>query len=110
MTAQRLIWGKFSNAGQTCIAPDYILCSKAVQIKLVEQFKKVLDEFYGSNRQDNKDLARIINVRHWSRLRSVLKRSKGDIVIGGEMDEYDLWISPTIIGRLSRYEDMMQII
>jgi len=97
-TAQRILWGKFNNVGQICIAPDYILCSKAVEIKLVEEFKKVLHEFYGPNPQENKDLGRIINARHWNRLKTLLKRTKGDIVIGGDMDEFDLWIAPTIIG------------
>lgn len=100
MTAQRILWGKFTNLGQTCVAPDYIMCNEQVQTKLVEEFKKVLLEFYGENMQENTDLARIINARHWNRLKMLLKRSKGDVVIGGDLDEYDLWISPTVIGDL----------
>lgn len=65
ITVKRILWGKFINVGQTCIAPDYILCSKEVQDKFVEIAKKVLKEWYGEDPQKSPDLCRIINSRHF---------------------------------------------
>lgn len=65
VTAKRVLWGKFINAGQTCIAPDYILCTKEVQDKFVEAAKKVLREWYGDEPQKSPDLCRIVNNRHF---------------------------------------------
>lgn len=62
VATKRIIWGKLMNNGQTCIAPDYILCTKEVQAKFLEEAKRVLDEFYGEDRQKSPDLCRIINV------------------------------------------------
>lgn len=58
---KRILWGKFINVGQTCIAPDYILCTKEVQNAFVEEAKKLLDEWYGQNKEESPDLCRIIN-------------------------------------------------
>lgn len=61
MATKRIIWGKTMNLGQTCIAPDYILCSKAVQGSIIEAARKLLTEFYGDNLADSPDLCRIVN-------------------------------------------------
>ena len=63
------------------------------------EFKRVLKEFYGENLQDNQDLSRIINARHFGRLRRMINETKGKVAIGGSVDEYDLWIEPTVIGN-----------
>lgn len=60
-TAKRVLWGKFINSGQTCIAPDYIICTKEVQAAFLEEAKKLLDEWYGPNKQESPDLCRMIN-------------------------------------------------
>lgn len=65
MAAKRILWGKCINVGQTCIAPDYILCTTEVQNKLVEEIKKILKEWYGENAQESPDLARIITDKHY---------------------------------------------
>lgn len=65
IAARRILWGKFINAGQTCIAPDYILCSKQVQKQFLEEARKVLNEWYGANPKDSPDLCRIINQNHF---------------------------------------------
>lgn len=65
VTAKRVLWGKFINVGQTCIAPDYILCSKEVQEKFVNAARTVLKEWYGDEPQKSPDLCRIINSRHF---------------------------------------------
>lgn len=61
VTTRRILWGKLINAGQTCIAPDYILCTKEVQGKFLAEAKLVLNEWYGQNTRDSPDLCRIIN-------------------------------------------------
>jgi acyl-CoA reductase-like NAD-dependent aldehyde dehydrogenase len=58
---RRILWGKFVNAGQTCIAPDYVLCTKDVQNKFVEEAKVVMQEWYGDNVQSSPDFSRIVN-------------------------------------------------
>ena len=70
MTAKRLVWGKFVNCGQTCIAPDYVLCTqgKEQQAQLVEALKKHIREFYGDKVAEAKDYARIINERHFEQV------------------------------------------
>lgn len=62
---RRILWGKFINSGQTCIAPDYILCTENMQSKFIEEAKAVLFEWYGSNPQNSPDLCRIINDTHF---------------------------------------------
>lgn len=61
VATKRILWGKFINVGQTCIAPDYVLCTKDVQDKFITEAKRILDEWYGENYQDSPDLCRIIN-------------------------------------------------
>lgn len=61
MATKRILWGKLINLGQTCIAPDYILCTKAVQNSIIEATKKILNDFYGENMAESPDLCRVIN-------------------------------------------------
>lgn len=65
VTVRRVLWGKLINLGQTCIAPDYVLCSRDVQNKFVEKAKDVLKEWYGDNAKESPDLARVISDRHF---------------------------------------------
>jgi acyl-CoA reductase-like NAD-dependent aldehyde dehydrogenase len=64
-TVKRILWGKCINLGQTCIAPDYILCSKAVESSFVAKAKEVLKEWYGSNMKSSPDLCRIVSDKHY---------------------------------------------
>lgn len=65
IATKRILWGKCINAGQTCIAPDYILCTKEIQEKFVQKAKKVLLDWYGSNPQTSPDLCRIVSNKHF---------------------------------------------
>jgi len=65
MATKRILWGKCINVGQTCIAPDYILCTPEVQNKFINEAKKIIKEWYGENIQDSTDLARIITDKHY---------------------------------------------
>lgn len=80
------------------IAPDYILCSKSVETKFVEKAKKVIAEWYGSDPQTSPDLTRIINKPNFLRLQKLLKETNGKVAVGGDTNEADLYIAPTIVG------------
>lgn len=95
VAARRLLWGKLINAGQTCIAPDYLLCSKAMQEKFLEKAKEVLRDFYGDDPKTSPDYCRIINDRHVQRLTELLK--DGHIAVGGEVDREQKYVAPTIL-------------
>ncbi|XP_053614729.1 aldehyde dehydrogenase, dimeric NADP-preferring isoform X1 [Plodia interpunctella] len=108
VTAKRILWGKFINAGQTCIAPDYVLCSKEVQDRFVEAATKVLKEWYGEDPQKSPDLCRIVNHRHFGRLQALLDASKGKVAIGGKYDAQDKFIEPTIVANVSANDKIME--
>jgi acyl-CoA reductase-like NAD-dependent aldehyde dehydrogenase len=107
LAARRIIWGKLCNNGQTCVAPDYILCEKTIQEPLVSCMKQVLKEFYGEDIQNSKDLARMINNRHFKRVKTLME-SSGKIVIGGKTDEKDLYIAPTVLVDVKPGDAVMQ--
>lgn len=65
IAVKRILWGKFLNAGQTCIAPDYVLCSSQIQSQFVEKAKTVLEQFYGKDPKNSSDLCRIISDKHF---------------------------------------------
>ncbi len=104
--ARRIVFGKFMNAGQTCIAPDYLLVHKSNTQRLRDQIKKYLHQFYGPNPQKSPDYARIINRRHFNRLLALLE--KNQITSGGQSDPQDLYIAPTLIENPSGDDPVMQ--
>ena len=95
LTAKRIIWGKYINAGQTCVAPDYLLVDRRVKDELLAEMKSCILKFFGDNPQKSTSYARIINERHFDRLVSYLEQGK--ILIGGQHDREDLFISPTLM-------------
>lgn len=103
---KRIVWGKFTNAGQTCVAPDYILVDKKVKAEFVELFKKTTQDFFGMDAQQSPDFGRIINEKHFLRLSRLLQ--KGNILMGGKTDIQDLYIEPTLIDGLSPDDPVMQ--
>lgn len=106
IATKRILWGKFINAGQTCIAPDYLLCSKQVQKQFLEEAKKILKEWYGDNPKDSPDLCRIINQQHFQRLSAMIKGSK--VAIGGETDSQEKYIAPTILVDVNSTDPVME--
>lgn len=94
------------NAGQTCIAPDYLLCSKEVQEKFLKTSKKILKEFYGDNPKTSPDYNRIVNDNHFRRLTALLNNCK--VALGGETDAAQRYISPTILTDVSPKDRVMQ--
>ena len=95
LAAKRLLFGKLLNAGQTCIAPDYVLVNENVKEELIEELKKVLKEFLGENVIENEDYPKIVNERHFARLSNLIEGEK--ILIGGKTDKKLLKIEPTIL-------------
>jgi acyl-CoA reductase-like NAD-dependent aldehyde dehydrogenase len=83
-TAKRIVWGKFFNAGQTCVAPDYLLVDKIIEKELLDGIKKYVLEFYGDEPSRSPDYARIINKKQFNRLSGLLK--EGEIIVGGNVN------------------------
>lgn len=105
VATRRIIVGKWGcNNGQACIAPDYIVTTKDFAPKLVDSLKRELENFYGKNPLESKDLSRIVNLNHFARLIKLLDEDKvsGKIVLGGERDKTNLRIAPTILLDVSR--------
>jgi len=105
-TAKRITWGKFINAGQTCIAPDYLLVDQKIKPDLVNALQKCLKEFYGENPDVSPDYARIIHQKHFDRLANFLKC--GEVIIGGETNPEELYIAPTLLENVSLTDTVMQ--
>ncbi|MFN4875941.1 MAG: aldehyde dehydrogenase [Aphanizomenon sp.] len=105
-TAKRITWGKFINAGQTCIAPDYLLVDQKIKPDLINALKKYLQEFYGENPATSPDYARIIHQKHFHRLTNLLKCGK--VIIGGETKPEELYIAPTLLDNVSLEDAVMQ--
>lgn len=106
ITAKRILWGKCTNAGQTCVAPDYILCTKEVQEKFVATAQKVLHEFFGNDLKSSPDFGRIVANRHFQRLTNLLKDRK--VALGGQTDDKDRFIHLTILTDVSPNDPIMQ--
>lgn len=107
VTAKRLVWAKMINLGQTCIAPDYIICSKATEAKFIAKAKQILKDWYGQDSQKSPNLCRIVNKRNFERLADIIKNTKGT-VIGGRMDINDLFIEPTLVTGVDGDDSTMQ--
>ncbi|KMJ57688.1 aldehyde dehydrogenase [Bacillus sp. LL01] len=106
VVAQRIAWGKFMNAGQTCVAPDYILVHADVREKLVKALVKTIQDFYGNDPQQSKDYGRVVNERQFDRLASLV--DMGKVVTGGGLNRDVLYMEPTIMNGVSWEDKVMQ--
>ncbi|WP_339705272.1 aldehyde dehydrogenase [uncultured Kriegella sp.] len=104
--AKRIVWGKFLNAGQTCIASDYILVHKSVKTKLIEALKKSINHFFGENIEQSSDYARIVNEKHYSGLKTMLIGES--ILFGGNTNDTDNFLSPTLVDEPSLDSKLME--
>jgi len=110
VTARRIIWGKSLNAGQTCIAPDHLLVEQKLFNSLISKLKKSINSFYGNTPINSKHLGSIINQSQFNRLNNLLKKAKnnGQIIYGGECNESEKRISPTLIKIENRKDQLMK--
>ncbi|MFC6996055.1 aldehyde dehydrogenase [Rufibacter roseus] len=106
ITAKRIVWGKFLNAGQTCVAPDYLLVQEKVVQPLLAQLLEAIHEFYGPDPAASPDYARIINQKHFQRLTSLLQ--KAEVYHGGQANADQLYLAPTIVQNVSWQDPIMQ--
>ena len=95
ISAKRIVWGKFTNCGQTCIAPDFIVVNKKIKNKFIDALKKQIVEIYGNNVVDNDEYGRIISDKHMNYLVSLLE--KENIIHGGKFNFDDKFFEPTIV-------------
>ncbi|NWS74576.1 AL3B2 dehydrogenase, partial [Crotophaga sulcirostris] len=104
--ARRVAWGRFFNAGQTCVAPDYVLCSLEMQEKLLPALREAITEFYGSNPQESPDFGRMVGEKQFQRVQVLL--SRGTVAIGGQTDAETRYIAPTVLVDVERSDPIMQ--
>jgi aldehyde dehydrogenase (NAD+) len=106
LSAKRLVWGKFLNAGQTCIAPDFILAHESIKSKLIDLLITEIKKAYGINAEISKSYPRIVNSNNFERLKAILK---GEIILyGGETNSDDNYFAPTLIDSPSVNSKLMQ--
>lgn len=106
VTAKRICSGKFINAGQICIAPDYLLVHQEIKLELLDRIKFFIHEFYGADPQRSADYPRIVNEKHFLRLAQLMHTGK--IITGGQSDRQSLYIAPTIIDDIAWEDPIMQ--
>jgi len=105
-TARRIAWGKFTNAGQTCIAPDYLLVDAKTEKKLVPLLQQVVSEMFGENPEASESYGRIVNDRHFARLAGFM--NSGDVAVGGQTNAEARYIAPTVLTGVSAESPVMQ--
>lgn len=118
-TVRRILWGKYLNTGQTCVAPDYVLCTRLIADRFMKVAVKIIQQFYGDSPIKNQDYGRIVSARHYQRLTSMLKAQltqrrdqTGDLtVIGGDFrldSQNNYYIEPTVVVCSSFAEPLMK--
>ena len=108
LAAKRIINLKLMNAGQTCVAPDYVLVQTEVREDLIRYLQQSITNFYGSDPKNSADYPRIINQSHFDRLIGLISNQEEKIVFGGQTNKEDLYIAPTIMDRVSWSDKVME--
>jgi len=106
LVARRLVWGKFFNGGQTCIAPDYIIVQSHIKNKLIAILKEEIIRRYGKNPKESSDFPRIINTKNFERLKGLLENT--NIIFGGDSDKKTNYLSPTLVDNPKLNTAIMQ--
>lgn len=106
VTAKRITWGKFMNAGQTCVAPDYLLVLPELARLLIDEIKKAIKDFYGDDAETSPDYCRIVNDRNFERLSSFL--GDGQLEAGGKTTPQDRYFAPTLLSGVLPDSPIMQ--
>ncbi|MGN5882494.1 aldehyde dehydrogenase [Staphylococcus simulans] len=108
VASERVALGKFINAGQTCVAPDYVLIHESVQDEFIKALEGTINEFYGKEPDKSPDYGRIVNARHFDRLQALIDDNQDQIVIGGQTHAPSRYIAPTIIKDVHADNPTMQ--
>lgn len=106
IAAKRIVQAKFSNAGQMCVAPDYMLVQENIKEALLSYFKKYMHEFFEAHGPDNYDYGKIINLKNFERLAKFLQ--EGEIIYGGKTNKEKLYIQPTLLENVSLESELMR--
>ncbi len=106
LAAKRIVWGKFINAGQTCVAPDYLLVHHKVKEELLQKMIKYIIKFYGPDASSNESYPKIINEKHFQRLLGLLQ--DGHLIFGGSFNKETRQIAPTLIDQVNWKSPIMQ--
>lgn len=106
MAAKRITWAKFYNAGQTCVAPDYLIVHESKKELLIDKMKSYMNKYYGNNPKNSQNLGRIINEKRYDRLVSLLENT--NILVGGSSSREDRFISPTLIDGIDIHHPIMK--
>ncbi len=106
VAAKRIVWGKFTNAGQTCVAPDYLLVHQKNKQNLIKLMQKAIKQFYGDDPEQSADFGRIVNERRLQKLEIFLR--DGKVLTGGKVKKSELYFSPTILDEVSLDSPVMK--
>ena len=106
LAAKRIIWGKLINAGQTCIAPDYLLVHEKIKDKLIKELIKAIEQFYGKNQENNSEYPHIISNPNMERLIALLENA--EIVYGGKYNKENRFFQPTILDKVTNESPVMK--
>ncbi len=107
VASERICFGKFINAGQTCVAPDYVLIDETVKADFIKALTTTIREFYGRAPRESEDFGRIVNGRHFNRLAQLIQTHEAKIILGGETDATDRYIAPTLIDNVVSSDAIM---
>jgi len=105
LAARRIVFGKYLNCGQTCVAPDYVYCDAKIKDKLLTEIKKEIIRQYSENALSNPDYGKIINLKHFNRINSLIDKDK--VIYGGNSDSGSLKIEPTVMDNVTFTDDVM---
>jgi aldehyde dehydrogenase (NAD+) len=109
VAARRIVWGKYTNAGQTCIAPDYVLVDRRVEAPLLARIVDTIRDFYGAEPRRSADLGRIVNERHFDRIARLADADgAGEVVVGGDRDRATRYYAPTALRNTDPTAPIMQ--
>ncbi len=109
--AKKIVWGKYLNAGQICVAPDYVLIDESIKIEFIASCKKWIQQFYTEQPENSKSYARIVTHKHFERLKSHIENAKSlnaQIEVGGGVDSESKYIAPTIVSNLKDDASLLQ--
>jgi len=108
LAAKRVVWGKFINAGQTCVAPDYVLVQESVYESFLNEVQKVIQQYYSESPKDSPDFGRIVSREHCARLARLIADNQVKIVVGGEVDVTLRYVEPTVFKEVTLADSLME--